>query len=78
MTPGGVAKKNQAPPSAEPDLRKLVTTAWPQRPKNNHNKMITGIGTPNSQSKIPRPIIVSISSSDGFKNATPEVRFRAG
>ena len=50
--------------------------AWFQRPKNNHNKMITGIGTPNSQSKIPRPIIASINSSDGFKNATQEARFR--
>jgi hypothetical protein len=35
-----------------------------QRPKNNHNKMITGIGTPNSQSKIPRPIIASLNSDD--------------
>jgi hypothetical protein len=50
--------------------------AWFQRPKNNHNKMITGIGTPRSQSKIPRPIIASINSSDGFKNATQEARFR--
>jgi len=26
------------------------------RPKNNHSRIITGIGTPSSQSKIPRPI----------------------
>jgi hypothetical protein len=31
-----------------------------QRPKNNHNRIITGIGTPSSQSKSPRPIFASI------------------
>jgi len=36
---------------------------WCQRPKNNHSRMITGIGTPKSQSKIPRPIIVSMNFS---------------
>jgi hypothetical protein len=30
-----------------------------QWPKNSHNKMITGIGTPRSQSKIPRPMVSS-------------------
>jgi hypothetical protein len=30
-----------------------------QWPKNSHNKMITGIGTPSSQSKIPRPMVSS-------------------
>jgi len=30
-----------------------------QWPKNNHNRMITGIGTPSNQSKIPRPITAS-------------------
>jgi hypothetical protein len=30
-----------------------------QRPKKNHNRMITGIGTPISQSKSPRPIAAS-------------------
>jgi hypothetical protein len=34
-----------------------------QWPKNNHNKMITGIGTPNSQSKIPFPILASLKFS---------------
>jgi hypothetical protein len=29
------------------------------RPKNNHNRMIIGIGTPNSHNKIPRPIVSS-------------------
>jgi hypothetical protein len=30
-----------------------------QRPKNSHNKMMIGIGTPSNHSKIPRPIFVS-------------------
>src|SRR6266478_9434940 len=34
-----------------------------QRPKNNHNKRITGIGTPSSQSRSPRPIFASIIRS---------------
>ena len=41
--------------TTEPDF----TYACRQRPKNNHNRMITGIGTPNSHNKIPRPILVS-------------------
>jgi hypothetical protein len=36
-----------------------MTIAGGQWPKNNHNRIITGIGTPSSQSKIPRPIIIS-------------------
>jgi hypothetical protein len=32
-----------------------------QRPKNNHNRIITGIGTPSSQSKSPRPIVASLN-----------------
>ena len=38
--------------------------------------MITGIGTPNSQSRIPRPILASLKSSDGFKNATRDLGFQ--
>ena len=34
------------------------TAQWP---KNSQSRMITGIGTPNNQSKIPRPIIFSCS-----------------
>src|SRR6266849_7761555 len=34
-----------------------------QRPKNSHNRIITGIGTPSNQGKIPRPIISSMHSS---------------
>jgi hypothetical protein len=46
-----------------------------QWPKNSHNKMITGIGTPSSQSKIPRPMI----SSNFFnrrENAEEQAGFR--
>jgi hypothetical protein len=59
----GLPKKNQAPRSAEPDVRNNMPIAGCQRPKNNHNRIITGIGTPNSQSKIPRPIIASLNAS---------------
>jgi hypothetical protein len=31
-----------------------------QRPKNSHNRMITGIGTPSSQSRTPRPMSASM------------------
>src|SRR5271170_6768570 len=41
-----------------------------QRPKNNHNRMITGIGTPSSQSRIPRPMFASLHSS--IKRRTPK------
>jgi hypothetical protein len=34
-----------------------------QWPKNSHSRMITGIGTPNSQSKIPLPMISLLASS---------------
>jgi hypothetical protein len=47
-----------------------------QRPKNSHNRMITGIGTPNSQSRIPRPMFASLKSSDGFKNAKRDGEFQ--
>jgi hypothetical protein len=40
-----------------------ATIARYQRSKKNHSKMITGIGTPKSQSKIPFPIIASLKSS---------------
>ena len=40
-----------------------ATIARYQWPKNNHNKMITGIGTPKSHNKIPRPIIASLKCS---------------
>jgi hypothetical protein len=47
------------------------------RPKNNHNRMITGIGTPNSQSRIPRPIVSSsILTREG--NTGQKLRFHFG
>jgi hypothetical protein len=56
------------PAKKEPRHRRsLVSVARPagchQWPKNSHNRMITGIGTPISQSRIPRPIFASLSSS---------------
>jgi hypothetical protein len=46
-----------------------------QRPKNSHNRIITGIGTPNNQSRIPRPMFASINSSTVKENAEAKVRF---
>jgi hypothetical protein len=46
-----------------------------QWPKNSHNKMITGIGTPSSQSKIPRPMISSIFFNRR-ENAEEQAGFR--
>jgi hypothetical protein len=37
-------------------------TAISQWPKNNHNRMITGIGTPSSQSRSPRSIVASMKT----------------
>ena len=47
-----------------------------QRPKNNHNRMITGIGTPSSQSRSPRPIVASMKTLSIQKNAKRDVGFR--
>jgi hypothetical protein len=47
----------------------------PQWPKNSQSRMITGIGTPSSQSKIPLPIFASMNSS-WEENAVREIRFR--
>src|SRR5438132_6713182 len=58
------AYKNQAPPQYDraPILTQRVVV-WRQSagqwPKNSHSRMITGIGTPSNQSRIPRPIISS-------------------
>jgi hypothetical protein len=49
--------------------RRSIAVAWCQRPKNSHNRMITGIGTPSSQSKIPRPMF--LSSNFSIKGKTP-------
>jgi hypothetical protein len=45
----------------EPDL---ASTLLPgdQALKNSHNRMITGIGTPSSHNRIPRPIVSSTFS----------------
>jgi hypothetical protein len=69
----GPAKK--APPVAEPDLRARARIARYQRPKNSHNRMITGIGTPNSQSRIPRPMFASFEFLNRKENARSDVEF---
>src|SRR5258708_18465106 len=68
------AKK--APPAAEPDSQQRLPIGRSQRPNTSHNRMITGIGTPSSQSRIPFPTFASLKSSDGFKNADARAMFR--
>jgi hypothetical protein len=46
-----------------------------QWPKNSHNRMITGMGTPISQSKSPRPIAASLKPY-GFKTQKGRFGFR--
>src|ERR1700733_1849590 len=48
---------------AEPYFTLSKRTAIDQRPKNNQSRIITGIGTPSSQSKSPRPIFASLESA---------------
>jgi hypothetical protein len=51
-------------PGTGPGMTNYATRrAGFQRPKNNHNRIITGIGTPNSQSRSPRPMSASFDSS---------------
>jgi hypothetical protein len=50
--------------------------AGDQRPKNSHNRMITGIGTPSSQSKIPRPMVSSLQFLTRKENAEGQAGFR--
>jgi len=40
-------------------LKQVRLTASDHRPKNNHNRMIIGIGTPTATTKFPRPIVSS-------------------
>src|SRR5450631_2747071 len=62
MTMAGA--KDQAPLSLDgARLTQDAIVARCQRPKNSHNKRITGIGTPKSQSRSPRPIFASIIRS---------------
>lgn len=42
-----------------------------QWPKNSHSRMITGIGTPSSHSRSPRPILASSKST--FEKRTQAV-----
>jgi hypothetical protein len=61
---------------AEPDDASGSIATIDQWPKNSHSRRITGIGTPTSQSKIPFPILASMNSRIGFKNAEGNVRFQ--
>jgi hypothetical protein len=56
-------------------LRKSASIAWYQWPRNSHNRMITGIGTPKSQSKIPRPMFASFEFLNRKENARADVVF---
>src|SRR5712671_7474453 len=40
-------------------MRRRATLPENQWPKNSHKRMITGIGTPSSHNRIPRPIVSS-------------------
>jgi len=60
---------------AEPDLHVRARIAEAQRPKNSHNRMITGIGTPNSQSRIPRPMFASFEFLNRKENTGAEAEF---
>jgi hypothetical protein len=71
----GLAKK-QALPAAGPVFTSGITIISCQRPKNSHNRIITGIGTPSSQSKMPRPMVLSSNFFNQRKNAKGRVRFR--
>lgn len=55
-SPARLAGAVGMPPNCHPAA---LTVPRSQRPKKNHNRMITGIGTPISQSKSPRPIAAS-------------------
>jgi hypothetical protein len=59
---GNDAPQKKAQLTAGPDFALTMPIPWNQWPKNNHSRMITGIGTPSSQSKMPRPIISYINS----------------
>jgi len=62
---------------AEPDFALMHIRRY-QRPKNSHSRMITGIGTPNSQSRIPRPMFASFEFLNRRENAKRDVRFQRG
>jgi hypothetical protein len=72
------AYKNQAPPQCDraPILTQRAVVqrqSAGQWPKNSHSRMITGIGTPSNQSRIPRPIISSSNTSRRKRAMSPPV-----
>lgn len=62
----------KAPPRAELSVGEPSRRQWP---KNSHSRMITGIGTPSSHNKIPRPIASSSNRIVERKNAGGEGLF---
>jgi len=56
------AKKSGAAKSWRSLICVNTSMATDQRPKNSHNRRITGIGTPSSQSRSPRPILASMKT----------------
>jgi hypothetical protein len=70
-------KSGPAQVTAEPDLSQIAIASAAQRPKNNHSRMITGIGTPNNQSRSPRPIAAS-SKCNREENFGKAIRFLDG
>jgi hypothetical protein len=61
---GGHARHRKVKKSSARTELLVKTMISPQRPKNSHNRMMTGMGTPSSQSRIPRPMFASMNSSD--------------
>jgi len=71
-----IAAANTTVNSALAQLVDFVhSTSISQWPKNNHNRMITGIGTPISQSRSPRPIC-RLLQNPWIQNAKGDVGFR--
>jgi hypothetical protein len=57
-----MARRKKGPAIGGASFGSDANPSWDQWPKNNHNRMITGIGTPSSQSKMPRPIVSSMNT----------------
>jgi hypothetical protein len=62
----------KAPPEAEPSCKACRRDQWP---KNSHNRMITGIGTPSTHSNSPLAIVSSSNLLVEGENARAEGLF---
>ena len=64
----GAVQSKKSGPSNRDEARGFEHGNEPcQRPKNNHSRMITGIGTPSSQSRSPLPMLASMTFSSARK-----------